>query len=64
MAYTAEDVVKAFEDFFQTAVPYKVVKSKLIERGATRAESATALSDAIHRDLLAVDEVGNVIRVQ
>lgn len=63
MAITADDAVKAFEEYRQANVPYRQVKSKLIEKGATRSEAAIALSDALHSDLLVVNVHGELSRV-
>lgn len=60
---TAEDAITAFEEFRQANVPYKELKSMLIERGATCSEAAIALSDALHRDLLVVNKHGELSRV-
>ncbi len=62
MSFTVEDAVRTYEEHGAGSVPYKAVKSKLREWGATSEESATVLQEALDKKLLVFDQVGSLSR--
>lgn len=64
MKFTGDHAVIAFKEFGAASVGYKAVKAKLIEQGATPSEAAMALVEATDKELLVLDSVGQLSRVQ
>ena len=62
MVFTSEDAARAFEELGKTAVPYKTVKAKLKEWGASPEESAIAVQDALDKKILLIDQTGALFK--